>query len=132
MGQSTSIELTKMKKIVAEIKDFPAKIDSAEQAKNARQVLRKYAILSEKIERNVLISFAHQKDLAKIRTEEFKAIRRLLKEKANLILHAKSNNKVQTEKPTKKSVKKPTSKKISKAIDVTAAKKTVKKSTPKT
>jgi hypothetical protein len=119
MGQSTPMELIKIKKIVAEIYEFPAKIDSTEQAKNARQVLKKYALLSEKIERNVLISTAHQKDLAKIRTEEFKAIRRSLKEKANLILHAKNNNKVQSEKLAKKTVKTPT------------PKKTVKKSSPK-
>lgn len=90
MGQGTPMELTKIKKIVADIKEFPAKIDSTELAKNARRLLKKYALLSEKIERNVLISAAHQKELVKIRTEEFKALRRTLKEKANSILHAKS------------------------------------------
>ena len=153
MGHSTPMELTKIKKIVAEIQEFPAKIDSTEQAKNARRVLKKYALLSEKIERNVLISTVHQKDLAKIRTEEFKAIRRSLKEKANLILHAKDNKNVPSEKAAKKTVKTVTPKKAadvktskaadvkdskdSKAVDekaskVTAAKKTVKKSPPKT
>ena len=106
MGQGTPMELIKIKKIVAEIQGIPAKIDSTELAKNARQLLKKYALLSEKIERNVLIGTAHQKDLAKIRTEEFKAIRRSLKEKANLILQAKNNNKVQSDKLAKKTVKK--------------------------
>lgn len=136
MGQDTPMELTKIKKIVAEIQEFPAKIDSTELAKNARRLLKKYALLSEKIERNVLISASHQKDLAKIRTKEFKTIRRTLKEKANLILHAKSNKNVQSEKPAKKTVKTPTPKKTSKAADVSVAKetnpkKTVKKSSPK-
>ena len=129
MGQSTPIELIKIKKIVAEIHEFPAKIDSTEQAKNARQVLKKYALLSEKIERNVLINTAHQKDLAKIRTEEFKAIRSSLKEKANLILHEKNNYKVQGAKIAKKSVKATTSKKTLKATDGTAAKETNSKKT---
>ncbi|AWN73100.1 hypothetical protein LEAN103870_04835 [Legionella anisa] len=136
MGQGTPIELTKIKKIVAEIKEFPAKIDSTELAKNARHLLKKYALLSEKIERNVLIGAAHQKELAKIRTEEFKAIRRTLKEKANLILHAKNNKNAQGEKLAKKTVKTPAPKKTSKAADVSVAKKatpkkTVKKSSPK-
>ena len=136
MEQHTPMELIKIKKIVGEIQEFPAKIDSIEQAKNVRQVLKKYALLSEKIERNVVISIANQKDLAKIRTADFKAIRRSLKEKANLILHAKNNNNVQNEKLAKKTVKKATPKKTSKAADVTAAKetnskKTVKKSAPK-
>ncbi|CAM3009889.1 Uncharacterised protein [Legionella steigerwaltii] len=135
MEQGTPMELTKIKKIVAEIKEFPTKIDSAELAKNARHLLKKYALLSEKIERNVLITAAHQKDLAKIRTEEFKAIRRTLKEKANLILRAKNNKDVQSEKLAKKAVKKPTQK-ASKAADAsvakeTSSKKTVKKSSPK-
>ena len=116
MGQGTPMELTKIKKIVAEIKEFPAKIDSAELAKNARHLLKKYALLSEKIERNVLIGVAHQKDLAKIRTEEFKAIRRKLKEKANLILHAKNNKNVQSEKLAKKTVKKQLLKKPQKLL----------------
>ena len=55
MGQGTPLELTKIKEIVADIQEFPAKIDSTELAKNARQLLKKYALLSEKIERNVLI-----------------------------------------------------------------------------
>ncbi|KTD43039.1 hypothetical protein [Legionella parisiensis] len=136
MGQGTPMEITKIKKIVAEIKEFPAKIDSTELAKNARHLLKKYAILSEKIERNVLISATHQKDLAKIRTEEFKAIRRTLKEKANLVLHAKSNKNGPGEKLAKKTVKTPTPKTTSKAADVsvpkeTNSKKTVKKSSPK-
>jgi len=136
MGKDTPIQLTKIKKIVADIREFPAKIDSAELAKNARQLLKKYAVLSEKIERNVLIRIAHQKDLAKIRTEEFKAIRRTLKEKINTILHAKNNKGVQSEKPAKKTAKSSTPKKISKAADVkvakeSASKKTVKKSSPK-
>ncbi|HHT0594485.1 TPA: hypothetical protein ACTXXA_003029 [Legionella anisa] len=130
------MELTKIKKIVAEIKDFPAKIDSTELAKNARHLLKKYALLSEKIERNVLIGAAHQKELAKIRTEEFKATRRTLKEKANLILHAKNNKNAQGEKLAKKTVKTPALKKTSKAADTSVAKKatpkkTVKKSSPK-
>ncbi|KTD46199.1 hypothetical protein [Legionella quateirensis] len=133
MQQKTPIELIKIKKIVAEIHEFPAKIDSTEQANNARKVLKQYALLSEKIERNVLITIAQQTDLAKIRTEEFKAIRRSLKEKANLILHAKDSNKVQSEQRAKKSVKTSAPKKTSKATEVTAAKetkpqKTVKKS----
>jgi len=136
MGQSTPMELTKIKKIVADIQGFPAKIDSIELAKNARHLLKKYALLSEKIERNILISAAHQKDLVKIRTKEFKAIRRALKEKANAILHAKINKTVQSEKPTKKTVKAPASKKTSKAVDApvakaTSSKKAVKKSPPK-
>lgn len=105
MRQGTPMELTKIKKIVADIQEFPAKIDSTELAKNARHLLKKYALLSEKIERNVLISAAHQKDLAKIRTKEFKAIRRTLKEKANSILHAKNNKNVQSEKLAKKNRK---------------------------
>ncbi|QLZ70590.1 hypothetical protein FOLKNPGA_03404 [Legionella sp. PC1000] len=136
MEQATPMELTKIKKIAAEIQEFPTKIDSTEQAKNARHLLKKYALLSEKIERNVLIGEAYRKELAKIRTEEFKATRRKLKEKANLVLQAKSNNNVQSEKLAKKTVKKPTSKKTSKAADVavakeTNAKKTVKKTSPK-
>ncbi len=136
MGQSMPMELTKIKKIVADIQGFPAKIDSTELAKNARHLLKKYALLSEKIERNVLISTTHQKDLAKIRTKEFKVIRRTLKEKANSILHAKSNKTVQSEKVAKKPVKTPTPKKPSKSVGVpvakvTSSKKTVKKSSPK-
>ncbi|MCL9685114.1 hypothetical protein [Legionella maioricensis] len=136
MGKGTPVELTKIKKIVADIKELPAKIDSTELAKNARHLLKKYALLSEKIERNVLIGVAHQKDLAKIRTEEFKAIRRTLKEKVNSILHAKNNKNVKSEKPAQKTVKTPTPKKTSKAADVPVAKeasskKTVKKSSPK-
>lgn len=137
MGKSAPMELTKIKKIVADIREFPAKIDSAELAKNARHLLKKYALLSEKIERNVLIRAVHQKDLADIRTAEFKAIRHTLKEKANSILHAKSHKTVQSEKPAKKTVKKPTAKKPTKAVDEkkvakeTAPKKTVKKSAPK-
>lgn len=137
MGQGTPLEITKIKKIVVEIQEFPAKIDSTELAKNARHLLKKYALLSEKIERNVLIGIAHQKDLAKIRTEEFKTIRRKLKEKANLILKAKDNKSVKIEKLAKKTVKTATPKKTSKAADVSVAKetnvkKTVKKSSPKT
>lgn len=136
MGKSAPVELTKIKKIVADIREFPAKIDSAEIAKNARHLLKKYALLSEKIERNVLIRVADQKDLASIRTEEFKTIRRTLKEKANLILHAKNNKPAQSEKLAKKTVKKPSAKKTSTTVDVKAvketdSKKTVKKSSPK-
>lgn len=137
MGQGTPMELTKIKKIVADIQAFPAKIESTELAKNARHLLKKYALLSEKIERNILISAAHQKDLAKIRTKEFKAIRRTLKEKANSILHAKNNKNVQSEKKlAKKTVKTSAPPKKTKAVDapvakVAKAKKTVKKSSPK-
>jgi hypothetical protein len=131
MGQSTPIELTKIKKIVAEIKEFPAKIDSTELAKNARHLLKKYAILSEKIERNILINATHQKDLAKIRTEEFKAMRRALKEKANLILHADTNKNVKSEKLAKKAKKTSTSQKTSKGADVSVAKKVNPKKTVK-
>ncbi|KTD81768.1 hypothetical protein [Legionella waltersii] len=136
MGKGTPVELTKIKKIVAEIQEFPAKIDSEEQAKNARHLLKKYAVLSEKIERNILITAAHQKELAKIRTEEFKAIRRTLKEKANIILRAKDNKKVQSEKPAKKTVKSTAPKKTTKAADAAVAKdtdtkKAVKKAAPK-
>ena len=124
MEQGAPLELTKIKEIVAEIKGFPAKMDSTEQAKNARHLLKKYALLSEKIERNVVIGDAHQKGLAKIRTEEFKTIRRTLKEKANAILHPKIN------------IKKPAPQKASKAADVsmekeTKSKKIVKKASPK-
>jgi len=64
MGQVTRMELTKIKKIVADIREFPAKIDSTELAKSARHLLKKYALLSEKIERNVLITVAvHRKRL---------------------------------------------------------------------
>ena len=129
MKHGTPMELTKIKKIVVDIREFPAKIDTTELAKNARHLLKKYAFLSEKIERNVLISAAHQKDLAKIRTEEFKAIRRILKEKANSILHAKNNKNVQSEKPAKKTVKTPTPQKTSKAAGVTVAKETKSKKT---
>ena len=107
MEKNAPMELTKIKKIVADIKEFPAKIDSSELAKHARTLLKKYAVLSEKIERNVLISVTHHKDLAKIRTTEFKAIRRSLKEKANSILHAKSSDSVKSEKVAKKSPAKP-------------------------
>ena len=136
MGKGTPMELTKIKKIVVDIREFPAKIDSTELAKNARHLLKKYALLSEKIERNVLIRAEHQKDLANIRTEEFKAIRRALKEKANSILHAENNKNVKSEKLAKKTVKTPTPKKTSKPVDVkvakeTGLKKTVKKSPPK-
>lgn len=138
MVQGTPMELTKIKKIVADIREFPAKIDSTELAKNARHLLKKYALLSEKIERNVLISVGHQKDLAKIRTKEFKAIRRILKEKANSVLHAKSNKNLQREiKPAKKTVKTSAAPKKTKAIaapvaTVANSKKIVKKSSPKT
>ena len=136
MEKNTPMELTKIKKIVADIREFPVKIDSIELAKNARHLLKKYALLSEKIERNVLIRTAHLKDLAKIRTEEFKAIRRTLKEKANSILHAKNDKKAPSAKTSKNAVKTPTPKKTLKAVDVTVAKetkpkKTVKKSSPK-
>ncbi len=136
MAKSTPMELTKIKKISTDIREFPTKIDSAEQAKNARHLLKKYALLSEKIERNVLIRATYQKDLASIRTEEFKAIRRTLKEKANSILHAKNTKSVQSVKLAKKPVKTPTPKKASKAADESVAKKsdskkTVKKSSPK-
>jgi len=141
MGKSMPMELTKIKKMVADIREFPTKIDSAELAKNARDLLKKYALLSEKIERNVLIRGVYQKDLTKIRTEEFKAVRRTLKEKANSVLHAKNNKSVKSEKLAKKTVKKPTptktsKAKTSKAADVKVAKKSdskkaVKKSSPK-
>ncbi len=136
MEKSTPMELTKIKKIVADIREFPAKIDSTELAKNARHLLKKYASLSEKIERNVLIGDSHQKELANIRTAEFKEIRRVLKEKANSVLHAKSIKKVPSEKNKEKSVKIPSSKKTSKAADAKTtkekdSKKTVKKSSPK-
>lgn len=136
MGQVTPMELTKIKKIVADIREFPAKIDSTELAKSARHLLKKYALLSEKIERNVLITVAHQKDLAKIRTEEFRAVRRTLKEKANAILHAKNNKKVQSEKLVKKTVKTPAPQKALKAGGATTKKETntkkaVKKASPK-
>lgn len=127
MGKSAPMELTKIKKIVADIREFPTKIDSAELAKNARRLLKKYALLSEKIERNVLIRAVHQKDLANIRTEEFKAIRRTLKEKANSILHAKNNKKIQSIKTAKKPAKTPTPKKTSKVADVKVAKESAKK-----
>ncbi len=136
MEQGTPMDLTRIKKIVADIQEFPAKIDSPELAKNARQLLKKYALLSEKIERNALINAAHQKDLAKIRTKEFKEIRRTLKEKANSILHAKDNKSVKSEKPVKKTAKTATPKKVAKTADApvkeTKAKKTVKKAAPKT
>ena len=128
MGTESPVELTKIKKIVADIREFPVKIDSSELAKNARHLLKKYALLSEKIERNVLIRAADQKDLANIRTEEFKAIRRTLKEKANAILHAKNNNSVTSEKLQKKTAKTPTAKKT---VKTATAPKTVKKSSPK-
>ena len=138
MEKATPIELTKIKKIVADIRAFPAKIDSTELAKHARHLLKKYAILSTKIERNVFIRNPHQKELAKIHTEEFKAIRRTLKEKANLILHAQNNKSVQSEKLAKKPIKTPTPKKPSKTVAVkvakekeTDSKKSVKKVSPK-
>lgn len=136
MEKGIAMELTKIKKIVADIREFPAKIDSAELAKKARQLLKKYALLSQKIERNVLIGVAHQKDLAKIRTAEFKEARRALKEKANSILHAKNSKNVKTEKPAKTPVKKPAAKKDSKAVGAKSAKekepkKTVKKTSAK-
>jgi hypothetical protein len=131
MGQSTPMELTKIKKIVDEIQGLPANIDSPEQAKNVRHLLKKYASLSEKIERNVLIGTSYQKELAKIRTAEFKAIRRTLKEKANSILHAKSTMKVKNEKLAQKDAKKPTPKKASKAAEAPVAKATNPKKTVK-
>ena len=141
MEKSIPMELIKIKKIVDDIQEFPAKIDSVELAKNARRSLKKYALLSQKIDRNILISAAHQKDLANIRTVEFKKIRRILKEKANSVLHAKNIKNFQSEKNKEKSVKKAAPKKAapekaSKAADVKVtkekdAKKTVKKSSVK-
>ena len=136
MEKSIPMELIKIKKIVDDIQEFPAKIDSVELAKNARRSLKKYALLSQKIDRNILISAAHQKDLANIRTVEFKEIRRILKEKANSVLHAKNIKSVQSDKNKEKSVKIPTPKKASKAADVKiakekASKKIVKKSSVK-
>jgi hypothetical protein len=135
MVKSTAIEVTKIKQLAADIRDYPAKIDSTELAKNARRLLKKYAVLSEKIERNVVIRATFVKDLAKIRTEDFKAVRRTLKEKANSILHANNKN-TKSEKPAKKAVKKPAPKKSAKTADVKATKKsdpkqTVKKTSPK-
>ena len=131
MEKHASLELTKIKKIAADIREFPAKIETSELAKNARQLLKKYAALSEKIERSVLISMAHQKDLAKIRTAEFKDIRRKLKEQANSILHAKSN--VKTKSVAKETEKTSTAKVVAvKVAKETTAKKAVKKSSPKT
>lgn len=135
MEKHASIELTKIKKIVADIREFPAKIETTELAKNARQLLKKYAALSEKIERSVLISMEHEKDLAKIRTAEFKALRRALKEKANSILNA--NNKVKAKSVAKKAEKTPAPKKATKVVAEKVAKETtdkkaVKKSSPKT
>ena len=131
MEKHASLELTKIKKIVADIREFPAKIETTELAKNARQLLKKYASLSEKIERSVLISMEHQKELAKIRTAEFKDIRRKLKEKANSIIHAKSN--VKTKSVAKKAEKTSTAKVVAvKVAKETTAKKAVKKSSPKT
>ena len=131
MEKNAPMELTKIKKIVADIKEFPAKIDSSELAKHARTLLKKYAVLSEKIERNVLISVAHHKDLAKIRTAEFKATRRTLKEKANSILHAKSSSSVKSEKVAKKAAKTAAPKKAAKATDIKAAKETTVKKVAK-
>jgi hypothetical protein len=136
MEKVAPMELTKIKKIAADIREFPAKIDSVELAKNARHLLRKYALLSEKIERNVLIRVSHHKALANIRTGEFKAIRHALKEKANSILHANNNKKGQNEKLAKTPVKKAMPKKAVKTVAVKAeketdSKKTVKKSSAK-
>ena len=136
MGKNIPIEFTKIKKIAADIQEFPTDIDSAERAKSARQLLKKYALLSEKIERNVLIRAGLQKDLAKIRTVEFKEKRQKLKEKANSILQAKNIKNDRSEKNKTKSVKKPTAKKPEKVADVNSAKekdskKTVKKPSPK-
>jgi len=135
MEKHAPIELTKIKKIVADIREFPAKIETTELAKNARQLLKKYAVLSEKIERSVLISMEHEKDLAKIRTAEFKDLRRKLKEKANSILHAKIN--VKAKPVAKKTEKTPAAKKTTKVVAEKVAKETtdkkaVKKSSPKT
>lgn len=130
MEKAAPMELIKIKKIAADIREFPAKIDSVELANNARHLLRKYALLSEKIERNVLIGASHHKALATIRTSEFKAVRHALKEKANSILHA-NNKKVQSEKLAKAPVKKTTPKKASKPVDVKAAKETDSKKTVK-
>jgi uncharacterized membrane protein YgaE (UPF0421/DUF939 family) len=136
MEKCTPIELTKIKKIIANIHEFPAKIDSTDLAKTARKLLKKYALLSEKIERNVLIRATYQKDLASLRTKEFKAIRRTLKENANSILHAKNNKDVQSKKLTKKPTKTAAPKKASKTEAVKVAKKsspkkTVTKASPK-
>ncbi len=143
MEKHASLELTKIKKIVADIREFPAKIETTELAKNARQLLKKYASLSEKIERSVLISMEHQKELAKIRTAEFKDIRRKLKEKANSIIHADSNVKTKSvaKKATKtaapkKATKTAAPKKATKTTDVKVEKaktekKVVKKAAPK-
>jgi hypothetical protein len=136
MVKSMPLEITKIKKIVADIHEFSANIDSAEVAKKARKLLRKYALLSEKIERNVLIRATHQKDLANLRTKEFKSIRRTLKENANSILYGKNTKSAHTEKPTKKPTKIPAAKKTSKVTDEKVAKKpapkkTIKKASPK-
>ena len=133
MGKNAPMELTKIQKIVADIRELPTKIDSAELAKNARRLLKKYALLSEKIERNVLTSVVHKKELANIRTEEFKAIRRKLKEKANLVLHANDNKNVPSAKTVKKTAKTPETKKTSKVAKekVAASSKVVKESANK-
>ena len=105
MDKVIPLDLTRMEKLAADIREFPAKIDSVEIAKTVRRVLKKYALLAEKIERNVVIRDVYHKDFDHIRTDEFKTIRRALKEKANAMLAAKNNKTVKSEKAAKKPVK---------------------------
>lgn len=134
MEQSHPMELTKIKEIVVEIQKFPMSIDTPEMARNARSLLKKYAALSEKIERNVLIGALYQKDVAKIRTEAFKTLRRKLKENANAVLNVK-NTEDKSKKVVKKAAQSVTPQKASKTADAPEKeikpKKTVKKSPAK-
>ena len=116
MDKIIPLDLTRIKKMADDIRELPAKIDSTEMAQNIRRLLKKYALLAEKIERNVLVRVIYQKDLAKIRTEEFRTIRRTLKEKANAVLSANSNKAVKSEKAAKKTVKETVKKPAKEAV----------------
>lgn len=132
MGHSTPLELTKIKELAADIQKIPAKIDSTEQAKSARKLLKKYAELSGKIERNVMIGAEHQKDLAKIRTKEFRTTRQALKEKIHAMLNANSIGEKPAKKPVKSSAPSAKPKAAAKSVaKATPAKSTAKKSEPK-
>lgn len=125
MQKLVPLDLTRIKKIASDILAFPAKIESTAVAKNARHLLKKYAQVSEKIEKNVLIREVYKKDLLEIRTDAFKKTRSQLKEKANLVLHSGAQKTAKSEKVAKKSAKE-TTKDIKKEPPKKAVKKTVK------
>ncbi len=142
MQKLVPLDLTRIKKIASDILAFPAKIETTAVAKNARHLLKKYAQVSEKIEKNVLIREVYKKDLLEIRTDAFKKTRSQLKEKANLVLHSGAPKTAKSEKVVKKTAKKPaqettketkteTPKKAVKKAVKDPVKKSVKKTTSK-